>query len=45
MLLASLAQFGLITLILVIVMLPRVLAIHYTSKKNSKSEKYEFDYR
>lgn len=39
------AQFGLITLILAIVMLPRVLAIHYSTRSEEQSEEAGFDYR
>ena len=40
-----LVQFGLIVLLLAIVMLPRVLAIHYSADSDAKSEEFEFDYR
>jgi hypothetical protein len=40
-----LVHVGLVALLLAIVLLPRVFAIHYDAKSNSKSEEYEFDYR
>ena len=40
-----LAQFGLIALLLAIVMLPRAIAIYYSTRNSAKSEKFEYDYR
>jgi Tfp pilus assembly protein PilW len=40
-----LAQFGLIALLLAIVILPRVIAIYYSTRSNAKSEEFEYDYR
>jgi hypothetical protein len=40
-----LAQFGLIALLLAIIMLPRAIAIYYSTRSESKEETFEYDYR
>ena len=40
-----LAQFGLIALLLAIIMLPRAIAIYYSTRSEEKEEKFEYDYR
>lgn len=40
-----LAQFGLIALLLAIIMLPRAIAIYFSTRsEESKDEKFEYDY-
>lgn len=39
------AQIGLIALLLAIVMLPRAIAIHFSTRNESEESKYEYDYR